>query len=62
MKRTSWDGKNKSNDICTINIKQSLWQPLIISSYWMKTTERKKKKENKNTCEYERVILKVIKK
>jgi len=44
-----------SNDICTINIKQ----PFVTTTYPLfsldeNNTERKKKKENKNTYEYER--------
>jgi hypothetical protein len=37
-----------SNDICTTIWWQLLWQPFFPSSYWSKTIERKRKRENKN--------------
>jgi len=59
-------GKTKSrNDICTTNLKQLLWQSLLLSSYWIKTIEKEKRRERiikTHVSMRVRIIPKVVKK
>jgi len=51
------------SDICIINIRQLWGQPFFFSCDWTKNNgERKKKRENKNICEYERGLFQELSK